>query len=199
MFIYGWLSFPLTWKSECFDLGNSQKSEVNSMVLPLLKLGTLAVKTLSKPVANKLKQQATNYPKFRHFIVSIAQANHRLTTQMQRRIYSHSTDVEIRPLDEQKAVQAAVDLMGDIFVFMVAGAVVIFEVQRSAKSEARKEEMRKQEFEAMRQRDEELAKEVEFLRHKLDEIDQLARGRGLGGFFHLKHSNTETVKVANPT
>lgn len=47
------------------------------------------------------------------------QANHRLTTTMQRRIYGHATDVEIRPLNEEKAVQAAVDLIGEIFVFSV--------------------------------------------------------------------------------
>ncbi|KAF2303261.1 hypothetical protein GH714_016112 [Hevea brasiliensis] len=117
------------------------------MVLPLLKLGTLAAKTLSKPVASKLKQQAAFHPTFRQFIINMAQANHRLTTRMQRRIYGHATDVEIRPLNEEKAVQAAVDLIGELFVFTVAGAVVIFEVQRSAKSEARKEEMRRQELE----------------------------------------------------
>lgn len=38
---------------------------------------------------------------------------------MQRRIYGHATDVEIRPLNEEKAVQAAVDLMGEGFVFSV--------------------------------------------------------------------------------
>lgn len=38
---------------------------------------------------------------------------------MQRRIYSHSTDIEIRPLNEEKAVQAAVDLIGELFVFSV--------------------------------------------------------------------------------
>ena len=47
------------------------------------------------------------------------QANHRVTTTMQRRIYGHSTDVEIRPLNEEKAVQAAVDLIGELFVFTV--------------------------------------------------------------------------------
>ena len=38
---------------------------------------------------------------------------------MQRRIYGHATDVEIRPLNEEKAVQAAVDLLGEVFVFSV--------------------------------------------------------------------------------
>lgn len=42
-----------------------------------------------------------------------------MTTTMQRRIYGHVTDVGIRPLNEEKAVQAAVDLLGEIFVFSV--------------------------------------------------------------------------------
>lgn len=47
------------------------------------------------------------------------QSNHQITTKMQRRIYGHATDVEIRPLNEEKAVQAAVDLIGELFVFSV--------------------------------------------------------------------------------
>lgn len=47
------------------------------------------------------------------------QANHRFTTTIQRRIYGHATDVAIRPLNEEKAVQAAVDLIGELFVFSV--------------------------------------------------------------------------------
>ncbi|XP_031380704.1 OPA3-like protein isoform X2 [Punica granatum] len=130
------------------------------MILPVTKLGTLAVKTFCKPVANRLKKEAGLHPKFRQLIISIAQANHRFATQVQRRIYGRATDVEIRPLNEEKAVQAAADLIGELFVFTVAGAAIIFEVQRSSRSEARKEEMRRQEIEAMKQRDEELSTEV---------------------------------------
>ncbi|KAF7803381.1 OPA3-like protein [Senna tora] len=165
------------------------------MVLPLLKLGTLVVKTLSKPVASRLKQQAAIHPRFRQYIVTIAQTNHRITTRMQRRIYGHATDVEIRPLNEEKAVQAAVDLIGELFVFSVAGVLLIFEVQRSARSEARKEERRKQELEAVRQRNEEIAEEVELLKHKLQELEKLARGQGLSGLFNFRVGHTEDGKT----
>lgn len=52
-------------------------------------------------------------------VENVTQRNHRITTQIQRRIYGHATDVEIRPLDEEKAVQAAVDLIGELFIFAV--------------------------------------------------------------------------------
>lgn len=55
---------------------------------------------------------------FVHFWI-LNQANHRFTTQMQRRIYGHATDTAIRPLNEEKAVQAAADLFGELFVFTV--------------------------------------------------------------------------------
>ncbi|XP_073017694.1 uncharacterized protein [Primulina eburnea] len=164
------------------------------MVLPLLKLGTLALKTLSKPIAARLKKEAGLHPKFRNFIVSIAQANHRMTTTMQRRIYGHATDVEIRPLNEEKAVQAAVDLLGEFFVFSVAVAALYFEVQRNSRSEAKKEELRKQEMQGLRQRDDELAKEVELLKLKIEEIEQLAKGRGLLGVFSFRDANSEESK-----
>ncbi|KAK9714641.1 hypothetical protein RND81_06G108800 [Saponaria officinalis] len=167
------------------------------MVLPLLKLGTLALRTLSKPIAVRLKQQAGFHPQFRQFIINIAQMNHRFTTTLQRRIYGHATDVEIRPLNEEKAVQVASDLIGELFIFLVAGAAVVFEVQRSAKSEAKKEEKRKQELETLRQRDEALLKEVEDLKHKIVELEKLVKGRGLTGLFSIRHPQPVTEKSAN--
>jgi hypothetical protein len=43
------------------------------VVLPVVKLGTLALKTACKPIANRLKKEAGYHPKFRNFIISIAQ------------------------------------------------------------------------------------------------------------------------------
>lgn len=53
------------------------------------------------------------------FFLMLNQANHQFTTNIQRRIYGHSTNVAIRPLNEEKAVQAAADLVGELFVFSV--------------------------------------------------------------------------------
>ncbi|KAL0362415.1 UNVERIFIED_CONTAM: hypothetical protein Scaly_1196700 [Sesamum calycinum] len=165
------------------------------MILPVFKLGTLALKTLCKPIGNRIKKEAGFNPRFRQSIINIAQANHRLTTTLQRRIYGHATDVAIRPLNEEKAVQAAADLLGELFVFTVAGVAVVFEVQRSSRSEARKEELRKQELEAMRQRDEELAREVEQLKHRLAELEQLTKDRGLSGVFNFSRSKATDNKT----
>lgn len=41
----------------------------------------------------------------------------------------------------------------------------------------------------MKQRDDDLAKEIELLRHKIEEVEQLAKGRGLAGIFNFKHAH----------
>ncbi|KAG0456466.1 hypothetical protein HPP92_024254 [Vanilla planifolia] len=164
-------------------------NELERMILPFVKLGTLALRTLAKPIASKLKQQAGVHPRFRELIVNLAQTNHRFSTTLQRRIYGHSTDVEIRPLNEEKAVQAAVDLIGELFIFSVAGGAIVFEVQRSSRSEAKKEELRRQELEALRRKGEDMAKEVDLLKQKLSEIEKNSKGWGLSGILHLKETN----------
>jgi hypothetical protein len=43
------------------------------MILPLAKLGTLTLKMMAKPVAIRLKTEASRHPKFRQFIINLAQ------------------------------------------------------------------------------------------------------------------------------
>ncbi|KAI3466081.1 hypothetical protein Pfo_022744 [Paulownia fortunei] len=63
-----------------------------------------------------------------------------------RHILGRSAAMEIRPLNEERAVEAATDLLGELFVFSVAGLAMLYEVQRSSRVEAKKEELRKQEL-----------------------------------------------------
>ncbi|WMV39296.1 hypothetical protein MTR67_032681 [Solanum verrucosum] len=165
------------------------------MILPVFKLGTLALKSFCKPIGNRIKKEAGYHPRFRNFIINIAQANHRLSTKLQRRIYGHATDVAIRPLNEDKAVQAAADLLGELFVFSVAGVAVIFEVQRNSRSEARKEEVRRKELEALKQRDDELSRELEFLKNRIDELERHSKTRGISSIFSISHAESTKDKV----
>ncbi|KAI9377666.1 hypothetical protein POPTR_019G092900v4 [Populus trichocarpa] len=45
------------------------------------------------------------------------------------------------------------------------------------------------EMKAVKNRDEELARQIQVLKQKLEEVGQLARGRGLGGSFHFRHGH----------
>ncbi|GMJ11427.1 hypothetical protein like AT1G28510 [Hibiscus trionum] len=163
------------------------------MVIPIVKLGTLALRSISKPIANKLKQGAGLHPTFRDLIINLAQANHRFSTTMQRRIYGRSTDILIRPLNEERAVQAAATLLGELFIFTVAGAAIIYEVQRSAKAEARKEQQRRQEIEALAQKNRYLEKELEHLTQKLQQIEAMYQRRSLKDYFNYRPWSAKTI------
>lgn len=54
------------------------------------------------------------------YFVVLGQANHRFTTKLQRRASGRVTDAVIRPLNEERAVQAAADLLGELFAFTVS-------------------------------------------------------------------------------
>lgn len=47
------------------------------------------------------------------------------------------------------------------------------------------------------QRDDDLAKELELLKRKI-EVEQLAKAKGVSGLFHFKHTNAEGEKSAKP-
>ncbi|XP_026409009.1 OPA3-like protein [Papaver somniferum] len=159
------------------------------MMLSIVKLGSLVLRTICKPIASRLKVATGKHPRFRRCIINVAQTNHRFTTTVQRQIYGHATDVAIRPLNEEKAVQAAADLLGELFVVSVAGSAIIFEVQRNARSEARKEELRKQELEAIKQKEENLQRELQLIRRRLAEVENLAKARGILGIFNFRNPN----------
>lgn len=40
-----------------------------------------------------------------------------------------------------------------------------------------------------------MSREVELLRQKLEELEQLAKGRGLSGIFSFRHVNSEVGKL----
>ena len=51
-------------------------------------------------------------------------------------------------------------------------------------------------FQVINKRNEGLATEVELLRHKLEELEQLAKRQGLSGIFKFKYANTEGGNLA---
>lgn len=52
---------------------------------------------------------------------------------------------------------------------------------------------------AMKQRDEDLAREIELIRKKIEEIEQLARGRGLSGLINFRQARASEEGEAKST
>ncbi|KAK3036316.1 hypothetical protein RJ639_031288 [Escallonia herrerae] len=109
---------------------------------------------------------------------------------MQRRIYGRSNDTRIRPLNEDRAVQVAADLLGEFFIFteFLSQLTEIIFMSSMRRSEARKEEMRRQEMEAIKKKNEELTEEMEHLKLKMGAMEQIARNSCFIDMFRLWHA-----------
>ncbi|WBW72407.1 mitochondrial outer membrane lipid metabolism regulator Opa3 [Schizosaccharomyces osmophilus] len=102
-----------------------------------LKIGSLLVRTLSKPIANTIKAQAKEHKTFRKVCIDFAQIMHRAEFKIMgaNRARSGHTNVRVRPLNDAKAVDAGANFLSETFVFTVAGGAILFETWRVRRKE----------------------------------------------------------------
>ncbi|KAF3102227.1 hypothetical protein TWF706_005372 [Orbilia oligospora] len=67
-----------------------------------IKLTSLAVRTLAKPIANSIKQQAREHPRFRSVCIAIAQAVHRTDIRIRLNLLRDSSAIERAEEDEER-------------------------------------------------------------------------------------------------
>ncbi|XP_034941389.1 putative OPA3-like protein CG13603 [Chelonus insularis] len=110
---------------------------------PLVKLGILFLKQVSKPVAKVLVEQAKNHPVFRTYvIVPLAQMYHWAEVKTKMYVMNLGKPTKVAKLNEQMAIELGANFMGEIIIFTITGGLIIFEVRRSAAKEAKKEAAR---------------------------------------------------------
>ncbi|ORZ01007.1 optic atrophy 3 protein-domain-containing protein [Syncephalastrum racemosum] len=95
-----------------------------------LKLGSLLIRTLAKPVATSIKTQAKQHPAFREFCIGVAQQSHKLEMTLKMKFLGYKKEV-IRPLNDARAVEAGANFLSESFVFGVAASIIIAEQWRS--------------------------------------------------------------------
>mmetsp|Transcript_1284 Transcript_1284/g.1961 ORF Transcript_1284/g.1961 Transcript_1284/m.1961 type:complete len:177 (-) Transcript_1284:699-1229(-) len=133
---------------------------------PLLKVGTLAVKTLAKPLANVLKEQAKDHPELRRICVNIGQFVNEKSVKVNMRFLGHKI-TEVKPLNESAAVSKGADILGEGFIYSVSVATVLVEVYRREKENQVKSARTKAEE---RVKDERLAQSLQKLNERIDEL-----------------------------
>jgi optic atrophy 3 protein len=112
-----------------------------------LKIGTLILRTLSKPVSKYLAEQAQDPGSARDLCHRFGQRHHRIETQLTLKLKGHHAD-SIKPLEEAKAVTLGSTILSEAFVFLVGASCVSFEFIRKTISDnekaARKEALEEQ-------------------------------------------------------
>ncbi|EGG12688.1 uncharacterized protein MELLADRAFT_101179 [Melampsora larici-populina 98AG31] len=95
-----------------------------------IKVFSLLIKTLSKPIANSMKSRAQDHPQFRKLCVGLAQSLHRYETRLSSGIFS-KLQPTIRPLSDTKAIQNGANFLSEAFLFTVALGLIVGENLRS--------------------------------------------------------------------
>ena len=68
-------------------------------IMATVKIATLLIKSLAKPIATKIKTQAKNHPAFKKFCVDVAQRSHRMEMSLKMRFMDYKIK-NVRPLEE---------------------------------------------------------------------------------------------------
>ncbi|XP_035732071.1 optic atrophy 3 protein homolog [Vespa mandarinia] len=112
-------------------------------VFPVLKLGVLFIKQISKPLAKLIVNQAKNHPIFRRYIIiPPAQLYHWAEVKGKMYMMNLGKPTKVAKLNEAMAIELGASLMGEVIIFSLAGACVMLEYNRQVTKEAKKEEAR---------------------------------------------------------
>lgn len=108
-----------------------------------VKIVSLAIRTLAKPISSKLKQQAAEHERFRNICISIAQRLHRSEITMRVNLLgeggsSGSGKPHIRQLSESKAIATGANFISESFLFAVAVSLIMAESYRGYRKESKR-------------------------------------------------------------
>lgn len=105
--------------------------------LPLLKLSSLFIKALSKPLATRLKIEAGRSPKFHEASVHVGQASHYLSSRLNV-FASGYKFLGVKPLPTAEAMEMGVSYIADGVVIILGATIIIVEyVKGEARNKAK--------------------------------------------------------------
>lgn len=97
-----------------------------------LKFTSLLIRTVAKPISNSIKAQAKEHESFRRKCIWFAQMMHHADLKMRMNLVGEKK-IKIRPLNDNKAIEKGANFLSEMFVFSVAGSLILFESVRSRK------------------------------------------------------------------
>ncbi|KAK0059833.1 putative OPA3-like protein CG13603 [Biomphalaria glabrata] len=140
---------------------------------PLIKLGYLAIRQISKPIANAIKRRAKTHPFFRKYIcMPPAQFYHWCEVNIQLRLMGLGKTKNFQRMPDKDAIELGGEMLGEFIVFGMACLVVVAEYTRGARKEAAKEESLRQEKETINLKLEQLFSITEVQENQIRELQR---------------------------
>ncbi|KAF5311441.1 hypothetical protein D9611_011651 [Ephemerocybe angulata] len=104
-----------------------------------VKLGTLLIRTLAKPIATQVKERARQHPKFRDLCINLAQFMYRSEIKLRTNILGEAArPAHVRPLSETRAIEQGANFIAEGFMFSVAAALILGETYRTSRNESKR-------------------------------------------------------------
>ncbi|KAA3676377.1 uncharacterized protein DEA37_0008838 [Paragonimus westermani] len=141
---------------------------------PVFKLGTLALKQISKPIVNFLKQKAKSNEYFRRFAcLPPAQLYHLWDTRLKLRLLGLSKPKEVPKLSEDAAADLGAEMLGEFLMFLFGAGILFYEYRRQARKESSKEDNLQKNFDDLNNQLNELSVLLEIHEARLREHTRL--------------------------
>ncbi|KAG6889161.1 hypothetical protein C0995_003339 [Termitomyces sp. Mi166 len=102
-----------------------------------VKIATLIIRTVAKPISSRIKAQAQQHETFRNFCVNLAQLLYRSEVKLRTNIMGEPAK-HIRPLSETRAIENGANALAEGFLFSVAAALIIGESWRSSQKQSKR-------------------------------------------------------------
>ncbi|KAI0044120.1 OPA3-domain-containing protein [Auriscalpium vulgare] len=102
-----------------------------------VKVGTLLIRTLAKPISSQIKRQAKEHERFRGMCVSLAQTMYRYEMKLRTNLLGEPAK-HVRPLSEARAIENGANFLAEGFLFSVAVALIIGETWRTSRNTSKR-------------------------------------------------------------
>jgi len=110
-----------------------------------VKVASLVIRTLAKPISTKLKQQAQEHERFRNICINIAQSLHRNEMRMRVNLLGETNSSggkpNIRALSESRAIATGANFLSEGFLFAVAVSLIMAESYRGYRKESARRDL----------------------------------------------------------
>mmetsp|Transcript_2739 Transcript_2739/g.4217 ORF Transcript_2739/g.4217 Transcript_2739/m.4217 type:complete len:205 (+) Transcript_2739:984-1598(+) len=105
--------------------------------LPLIKLAAMFVKQISKPIASRMKVEASRNESFADICGRAGQVSHQIYSRINI-IASGYRIVGVKPLPHDAAVTEGITIISECIMYTVAGSLIIYEYSRNEAKNALK-------------------------------------------------------------
>ena len=118
--------------------------------IPLIKLVSLTVKTISKPISKSIKANAKDNKYFRKVCIGTGNIKYRIGYYFNRIV--NNRPGEIRSIDENYAINTGSEILGEFVVYGTAVSILSWEYARNNEKKKKQEQVQNDRLLAIEQR-----------------------------------------------